>query len=74
MKFIKLSPLSVMIGYLFGHKYYVNIVGIRGTNEFTCTSRIHRTKAEANQHRREIEDTRSFVFIETISFRSREIY
>ncbi len=74
MKVVKLSPLSVLIGYLFGHKHYVNIIGVRGTDEFTCTSRIHRTKADADKHRREIEETRSFVFIETITFRSREVY
>lgn len=60
---------------VFGRRYYANIVGIRGTASCEVTSRIFRTRGEAEAHRRVIEeDTLTFVFLETVSFRSRKVY
>lgn len=66
--------LTKIIDFIFGKKYYANIINMRGTSKCDLTSFIHRTKAEAIKHRREIEGTMSYIFIETISFRSRNEY
>ena len=66
--------LRRIIEDLFGHKYYVNIVALTGTDRIDMTSHIWSTRAAAREHRRSIEETRSYTFIETVSFRSRNIY
>lgn len=68
------TVLQAIIAFVFGHKYYVNIVNTLGTSQCETTSFIHHSKAEAKAHRKEIESTRSFLFIETVSFRSRREY
>lgn len=69
-----MKVLHDIIAHIFGHKYYANIVGTQGTNICEITSFIHRTKEDALRHRRDIEGTRTFVWIETISFRSHIVY
>jgi hypothetical protein len=66
--------LTKIIDFLFGKKYYANIINTRGTDKCEITSFIHRTKAAAEKHRRDIEATMSYLYIETISFRSRKDY
>lgn len=66
--------IEKIIAHIFGHKYYVNIIRTRGVQKFEATSFIHRTKEQADAHRLDIENTRSFAFIETVSFRSRNVY
>lgn len=66
--------LTKIIDFLFGKKYYANIINTRGTDKCEVTSFIHRTKQEAEKHRRVIEAGMSFIYIETISFRSRKEY
>ena len=66
--------LTEIIDFLFGKKYYANIINTRGTDKCEVTSFIHRSKAAAMKHRREIEATMSYLYIETISFRSRMDY
>ena len=68
------TVLQAIIAHLFGHKYYVNIVNTRGTDKCETTSFIHRSEDEAEAHRRDIESTRSYKFIETVSFRSHKVY
>ena len=68
------SVLQAVIAFLFGNKYYANIINTKGTNKCEITSFIHRTKQEAEEHRHNIESTMSFIWIETISFRSRKKY
>lgn len=58
----------------FGRKYYANIINWRGTDRTEITSSIFRTKKEAIEHRKSIESTLSFTFVETVSFRSRVEY
>lgn len=70
----KETVLQSIIAHIFGHKYYVNIVNTRGTNRCEATSFIHRSKDDAMRHRVEIESTRSFLYIETVSFRSHKDY
>lgn len=59
---------------LFGRKYYANIVCTRGVEKYEICSLIFPTKEAAMEHKRTIETTLSFQFIETISFRSRFNY
>lgn len=66
--------LTKIIDFIFGKKYYANIINMRGSTQCDLTSFIHRTKAEALKHRRSIESTMSYIYIETISFRSRNKY
>lgn len=71
---MNITVLQSIIDFILGHKYYVNIVNTRGTAKCEATSYIHRSKAEAEKHRQDIESTRSFLFLETVSFRSRKVY
>lgn len=59
-----------IINRIFGYRYYAVIIGRQGTDIYEIASTIHRSKKEAQEHRRRIEDTRTFIYIETISFRS----
>lgn len=68
------SVLQAIAAFLFGHKYYANIVNTRGVERYELTSYIFASQYEADQHRLRIEQTRTFEYIETISFRSRKVY
>lgn len=68
------TVLQAIIDHIFGHKYYANIINTRGTDKCELSSFIHRTREDADRHRREIEGTYSFLYIETISFRSHKTY
>ena len=68
------SVLQAIVAFIFGHKYYANIVNTRGTDRFEVASFIFLTKEDAIRHRRSLDTTRSYQFVETISFRSRMVY
>ena len=68
------TVLKEIIAFLFGRKYYANIVGTKGTDKMEICSYIFRTKKEADRHREALMATLSFCYIETISFRSRKEY
>ena len=68
------TVLQSIIAHLLGHKYYVNIINTIGTDKCETTSFIHHSKEEAEAHKREIQSTRSYMWIETVSFRSRKVY
>ena len=70
----KETVLESIIAFLFGHKYYANIIYTRGTTRQELSSFIHRSREEAEQHRRDLETNMSFGWVETISFRSRQDY
>lgn len=63
-----------IIAHILGNKYYANIVNTRGTNRCEISCFIFRTKQEAEAHRQSLDANRSFMFVETISFRSRKQY
>lgn len=67
------TVLKEIMAFLFGRKYYANIVATKGTTKQEICSYIFATKEAANRHRLEIETTLSFRYIETISFRSRKV-
>lgn len=68
------SVLQAIVAFIFGHKYYANIVNTRGTDRFELASFIFLTKEEAERHRKKLDTTRTFQYVETISFRSRMVY
>ena len=68
------SVLQAIVAFIFGHKYYANIVNTRGTDRFEVASFIFLSKEDAIKHRRSLDTTRSYQFVETISFRSRMVY
>ncbi len=55
--------------FVLGKRYYAVIIGERGSNRYYVASEIHPTKASAEAHRKRIGQTRTFVYITTISFR-----
>lgn len=62
-----------IIAFLLGRKYYANIIATKGVAKQEICSYIFATREAADNHRREIETTLSFIFIETVSFRSRKV-
>lgn len=66
--------MKKIINRLFGHKYYANIINRRGTDMIDVSSFIFRTRKEADAHRDSLTNNRSFMYIETVSFRSRRKY
>lgn len=71
---MKKSLFQIIVDFILGEKYYANIINTRGTDKCELCSFIFHSKEEAAQHAEELRTTRSFEFIETISFRSRIIY
>lgn len=58
---------------LFGRRYYAVIVGEAGSDRYDIASQIHASRASAEAHRQRIMQTRSYVYITTVKFRSRLI-
>ena len=67
------TVLKEVLAFVFGRKYYANIVATKGTTKQEICSYVFCTRAAANRHHQEIDASMSFLFIETISFRSRII-
>ncbi len=67
------TVLTEIIAFLFGRKYYANIIATKGVAKQEICSFIFATREAAEQHRREIDTTLSFRFVETVSFRSRKV-
>jgi len=63
-----------ILALLLGKKYYANIINTRGTDKCEIACYIFHSREEAEEHRKRIETTLSFLYIETISFRSRKEY
>lgn len=66
--------LTSIIDFVFGQKYYANIVNTKGSEKNEVCSFIFKMKEDAERHRKEIESTLSFRLVETVSFRSRNDY
>ena len=56
---------------LFGRRCYAVIIGERGSDRYDICSQIHFTKESAAAHRHRIEETRTYVYIATVTFRWR---
>ena len=68
------TTINEIVAFIFGRKYYANIVGTRGTDRCELCAYIFHTRQEANKHRQQLMSTMSFSYIETISFRSHKRY
>lgn len=66
------TVLTAVIAFIFGHKYYANIINTRGTSHIEMSSFIFSSREDADEHRKVIEETRSYIYVETVSFRSRK--
>lgn len=51
-----------------GNRCYAIIIGERGSDRYYVASEIHHSLASAEAHRRRIEQTRTYVYITTITF------
>lgn len=71
---MKKTLIQTVIDYILGNKYYANIVNTKGTGKIEICSFIFGSKEQAEKHRKTLDYTRSFLFIETICFRSRKTY
>lgn len=59
---------------LLGHKYYANVINTRGTDKIEMSSFIFASLEDAQKHKEQLSTTRSFIHIETITFRSFKNY
>lgn len=71
---MKTTVLEEIIAFVFGRKYYANIINVRGTNDCEICSHIFRTKEEADRHIETLNSTLSYTYLETVAFRSRNVY
>lgn len=67
------TVLKEIIAFLFGRKYYANIIATKGISKYEICSYIFASHEAADKHRHDVEATLSFTFVETVSFRSRKI-
>ena len=67
------TVLKEIIAFLFGRKYYANIITTKGVAKQEICSYIFATRQAAERHRQAVETTLSFRFVETVSFRSRKV-
>lgn len=67
------TVLKEIVAFLFGRKYYANIIATKGLAKQEICSYIFVSREAAERHRAQIETTLSFRFVETISFRSRKV-
>ena len=69
------TVLQRIIAFIIGHKYYANIIHVKGVGgTVELTSFIHANKQDAEKHIEDIRRTLSFDYVETVSFRSRNLY
>lgn len=58
--------------FLFGQRCYAVIIGERGSGDrYYIASQVHFTRESADEHRRRIEQTITYVYITTVTFRWR---
>lgn len=70
----KKSLLTIIIEFLFGTKYYANIINTRGVIRYEICCFIFRSRKSAMEHKQRLESGLSYKYIQTITFRSRKNY
>ncbi len=68
------TVITAIVEFLLGKKYYANIINNIGIGKCEISSFIFDNIKDAELHRQEIIETRSYWWVETISFRSRIKY
>ena len=71
---INVRVYNEICDFLFGRRYWANIVRTRGTGDADLGSFIFRSKAAADAHHTQIDTTLSYTWVETVCFRSRKEY
>lgn len=71
---MKTTPLKEIIAFLFGRKYYANIVNVRATNDCEICAYIFNSKEAVREHIESLNATRTYAYVETVTFRSRMFY
>ncbi|MCD8288151.1 MAG: hypothetical protein LUC18_04845 [Porphyromonadaceae bacterium] len=66
--------LKEVITFLLGRKYYGATFCLRGVSEYQFNSVIYTSKEAMLLHKQEMDDNRTYKWIETFSFRSRKDY
>lgn len=74
MKQQQKTVLQAIIAFIFGQKYYVNVFNRRGTPMCEVSSFIFQSKKDAIKHKQSVEASPTFNHVETITFRSRNLY
>lgn len=69
-----MNIIQSILAMILGQQYWANIINTRGTDRCELCCYIFTTKEDAEQHRRDLESTASFMYVETVSFRSRRQY
>lgn len=69
-----MTLIETILEFLWGRKYYVNVFHRTGSNAVSVSSLFFSTKEEAISHRERNETNMTYRFVETISFRSRNLY
>lgn len=67
------TVINEVMAFLFGRKYYANIVATKGIEKMEVCSFIFATRNAAERHRADVESTLSFRYIDTVSFRTRKV-
>lgn len=70
----KISVIELIKEFLFGKKYYINIINTIGTDKCEVSSFIFDSPDEVEIYKKELYSNNSFRWIETKSFRSRRKY
>jgi len=69
-----MNIIQAIIAMILGQKYWANIINTRGTDRCELSCFIFTTKEDADRHKKDVDNTASFMWIETVSFRSRKQY
>lgn len=66
----KVSLIEKLKNKVFGHKYYVCVVGMIGSGEYFINSTIYRSLDQVEQYKEKLKSNSSYEFISCHSFRS----
>lgn len=69
-----MNIIESILALVFGQKYWANIINTRGTDRCELSCFIFTTEEDADKHRQDLEANMTFLYVETISFRSRRQY
>lgn len=70
-----MTIIQRVISFLLGFRYYANIVCTKGVDKYEICSFIFTNKADATRHKRDLElNNLSYVYVETVTFRSKNLY
>lgn len=66
----KISLLQRITERILGKKFYVCIIGMKGSGQYFVNSTIYRSKEDVARYRDQLQTNESFVFIGSYSFRA----